>query len=229
MHYNVGYDIINGFPSVGDYVYSEIRKLITNWDLKPGQRISEAEMSKELNVSRTPVREAFIQLKKEELVMVLPQRGTFVTKVNIEKVKEGLFIRSCLESEILSEISGKLTDEQITQVQEYIKGQEDALKEKNAKKFYLNDLLFHKAFFDFTDHKHTWEFIGYSNAQSERVSMFTLLDFDKFDLVLNTHKQVFETLLTDKPELAIEITKTSIFQLLEELEPLKKKHPEYFI
>jgi len=228
VHYNVGYDMINGFTSVGDYVYSEIRKLIINWDLKPGQRVSEAEMSKILNVSRTPVREAFIQLKIEELVMVLPQRGTFVTKVNIEKVKEGLFIRSCLESEVLAEVSGKLTDEQINQVQGYLDSQEEALKDGDAKKFYMYDLLFHKAFFDFANHKHTWDFIDHSNSQSERVSMFTLLDFDRFETVLKVHKQLFQALVDDQPKMAKEITKSSIFQLLEEVEPLKEKHPEYF-
>ena len=91
---------IDDYASVGEYVYAEIRRQIINWKLKPGQRISEAEMSKILEVSRTPVREGFIRLKNEGLVKILSQRGTIISKIDLKKVTEGIFIRTCLKKKL---------------------------------------------------------------------------------------------------------------------------------
>ncbi len=228
MEYNAGHEIINNFPTVGDYVYSVIRNMIVNWELKPGQQVSEAEMSKILNVSRTPVRETFIRLKNEKLVTVVPHRGSFITKVNIEKVNEGLFIRNCLESMVLTEISGKITPDQILEARTFLQKQKEALEDGDAKKFYTHDRLFHKYFFDISNHKYTWSVINYSNAQSERVSMLTLIDIDKFESVYNVHEEILQAIMDNKPDLVAKITKESIYELLDEVKTLQDNHPEYF-
>src|SRR5690242_15180309 len=78
--------------------YDALRASIISLQRTPGQRLSEAELARELGVSRTPVREAIIQLRAEGLVEVAPQLGSFVSKISLRSVREAQFAREALES-----------------------------------------------------------------------------------------------------------------------------------
>jgi DNA-binding FadR family transcriptional regulator len=78
-------------------VYRALRDAIIATDLEPGQRISENELAERLAVSRTPVREALIRLRDERFVQIVPQLGTFVTRISAAAVQDAQFIRESLE------------------------------------------------------------------------------------------------------------------------------------
>jgi len=65
-------------PQVSERVYSQLKKMILSGKLKKGQRLVEEEISKSFNVSRTVVGKAFIQLKKDKLIIRKFKKGTFV-------------------------------------------------------------------------------------------------------------------------------------------------------
>ena len=73
-----------------------VRKIVTN-ALRPGERLSENELSTSLGVSRQPVRDALIRLAEAGLVRALPQRGTEVTRIAIDAVYSGRFLREVAE------------------------------------------------------------------------------------------------------------------------------------
>lgn len=64
--------------SIRENVYHIIKTNIANLQLAPGTTVSTQELAEKLNVSRTPVREAFIRLQKEDLVVIAPQKNTMV-------------------------------------------------------------------------------------------------------------------------------------------------------
>src|ERR1700740_3776685 len=78
-------------------VYDTLRASIVSLQRAPGQRLSEAELARDLGVSRTPVREAIIQLRADGLVEVMPQLGSFVSKISLRNVREAQFAREALE------------------------------------------------------------------------------------------------------------------------------------
>jgi DNA-binding GntR family transcriptional regulator len=84
-------------PSKG-IVAAEIRSRITTGRLPLGARISDKKIAAELNVSRTPVREALVQLQSEGLVVMRPQSGTFVFDLTIEEVRDICATRAILEA-----------------------------------------------------------------------------------------------------------------------------------
>lgn len=217
------------YSSVGEYVYSEIKKRIFNWTLKPGQRISEAEMSNLLNVSRTPVRESFIRLKREGMVEILSQRGTFISKIDIDEVEEGVFIRMNLEREVVRLISGKLSDEYIKKYEENLKNQLDALNEKDYNKFYRYDVEFHKYFFLACEKETTWRFIQQSNSHYERVRVLTLLSIEKFQKIYDAHVDLLKAVIEGRSEDAANMIEGHLSMMSGELEMYKINHPEYFI
>ena len=71
-----------------DYAYRLIRRNIMNLYLKPGAVLNEAELSDQLGMSRTPIREALILLKNEGLVDIMPQRGSRVSHISLSLVRE---------------------------------------------------------------------------------------------------------------------------------------------
>jgi DNA-binding GntR family transcriptional regulator len=77
---------------------AEIRSRITSGRLPLGSRISDKQFAAELNVSRTPVREALVQLQTEGLVVMRPQSGTFVFDLTVDDVREICATRAILES-----------------------------------------------------------------------------------------------------------------------------------
>lgn len=82
---------------VAPQVYLVLRWAITSLDLRPLEALSEQDMARQLAVSRTPVREAFIRLAEEGLVDVRPQQGTYVAAIAIDAVREGQFVREAIE------------------------------------------------------------------------------------------------------------------------------------
>ena len=85
--------------------------------LKPGERIADAQLAQELGVSRTPVREAILQLADEGLVDVVPQHGTFVAPISLEAVREAQFVREALEVAALREVVERITGAELAELE----------------------------------------------------------------------------------------------------------------
>jgi DNA-binding GntR family transcriptional regulator len=79
-------------------VAAEIRSRITTGRLALGARISDKQLAAELEMSRTPVREALVQLQSEGLVVMRPQSGTFVFDLTIEELRDICATRAILEA-----------------------------------------------------------------------------------------------------------------------------------
>jgi DNA-binding GntR family transcriptional regulator len=88
--------------SVRGQVYRMLLRDIVQCVTRPGQSLSEKEVAAALGVSRTPVREAFLQLAEDMLVIISPQRGTTVAKISTRQVRQAQFSREVLERAILA-------------------------------------------------------------------------------------------------------------------------------
>ncbi len=102
-----------GRISAKDIAYEQIKEKILKCVLEPGQAIVNEKLGKELEISRTPLREALQRLEVEELV-VRNSNGTFsVTPISIKEVKELFIMRSKLEGILIRDAIDNLTEESI--------------------------------------------------------------------------------------------------------------------
>lgn len=90
------------FRSAREYAYSVIRDLIAGMSIAPGTLLTEKSVSELLKVSATPIREAFVKLREEGLVIVYPQRGTYVSKIDKERTANARWMRKTLERELIA-------------------------------------------------------------------------------------------------------------------------------
>src|SRR5689334_11568771 len=102
-----------GKMSSRDYVYETIKRNILLLTLEPGQMISEKEIAEKLQVSRTPTREAFIMLAEEDLITVYPQKGSFISLIDIDHVEEARFLRENMEVAILKIACETFTEKEL--------------------------------------------------------------------------------------------------------------------
>ncbi|MDO5617970.1 GntR family transcriptional regulator [Kocuria sp.] len=84
-------------PSLADQAFEQLQDRLIFLDITPGAPVNEGELSRELGVGRTPLREALKRLESEHLVMTYPRRGTFATPVDITTLSEISQVREALE------------------------------------------------------------------------------------------------------------------------------------
>ena len=85
---------------VADQLYRIIRQQIVELALAPGAPISDSAIGFAAGISRTPTREAIKRLEDENLIVVYPSQGSFITKISVPRVEEAIFLREMLEPEV---------------------------------------------------------------------------------------------------------------------------------
>jgi len=82
---------------LSEKVYSTLKNMILNDELKSGEKLNQEKLAQKLGVSRTPLLSAFSKLEKEILIEIIPRRGAFVKKLNYNEFLELYDIRARLE------------------------------------------------------------------------------------------------------------------------------------
>lgn len=100
-----------------DIAYKIIKEKIITIEMSPGSLIHESELMEELNLGRTPIREALKQLEAESLVVVVPRRGMFVADVQITDLQQIYEVRMTLEGLCARLASKRATPEQIEEME----------------------------------------------------------------------------------------------------------------
>jgi len=101
---------------VGDDAYSEVRSFLLDGDVRPGQRLSHRLLAKELNLSRSPVREALLRLEAEGLIEHRPQSGVYLREISARDLRELYEIREILEPHAAEQAARQATASQRSQL-----------------------------------------------------------------------------------------------------------------
>ncbi|WAW15331.1 GntR family transcriptional regulator [Peptostreptococcus equinus] len=100
-------------PISSDVIYYDLLDKIINLRLEPGSKLSENQACLEYNVSRSVVRNAFARLTQNGFLTVYPQRGTYVSKIDLEYIRTALLIRISIEKEVLNRFMKKDNKEDV--------------------------------------------------------------------------------------------------------------------
>src|SRR6201988_3336636 len=116
--------------SIAAQVFRTLRSSIVTMRLTPAPALSEQDIAGRLKVSRQPVREAFIKLSEIGLVRVLPQRGTFVTRISEKEVLDARFVREAVECAIARRASAGIAKAAVEELRDIIAEQRKAARAK---------------------------------------------------------------------------------------------------
>jgi GntR family transcriptional regulator, rspAB operon transcriptional repressor len=212
------------------YVYTYLYQNILSLNLPPGCALSENEIAKQLNVSRTPVREAMIQLEKQDLVEIVPQVGTFVSQINPALVEESRSMREVLESANIKEAADRLSVSNLFELEKCLSIQKVMITEGNYREFLTYDDFFHESIFSSLGKERTWQAIDLMNSQYKRLRLFRLMTISTSDWeeIVKEHEGIYTALKNRDACLAQKLMKEHLTKAPFHMDELKAKHPEYF-
>ena len=140
-----------------EFSYRVIKEGIMSLELRPGQEISEIELAEALQISRTPIREVMTKLREENLVEVIPQVGTYVSKIQLKLIDEAAFMRFTLEKEVLKLSCETFPQDKLLELKKNVAIQEVLLHQKGMEMdFHKLDTEFHYIIFEGNKKENVW-------------------------------------------------------------------------
>ena len=159
-----------------EYALRMLKENIISMELKPGAMVSENELAAQLGLSRTPVREALMDMAQYGLVDILPQRGSRISLIDYALVEEARFAREVLEVAILSIVCENVTEESLVQLRQNVRFQQLSQEPEMSGTFDLMELdnEFHRLLFHIAHKDNTVRMLEGMMVHFDRVRALSL-------------------------------------------------------
>jgi GntR family transcriptional regulator, rspAB operon transcriptional repressor len=184
-------------------VERELRARIIDLTIKPGERLSEAEIAERFQVSRQPVREAFIALMRAGLVDVQPQRGTVVVKLSVRRMLDARFIREAIEVAIVKRACEHFDAHHLDRMRALIDEQRRAIGRNDNESFLHLDNMFHIALAEGAGCAAAWAAVEMQKAHMDRVCALTLHGPGRSAVVVEQHVAIVDAVAAADAEAAV--------------------------
>lgn len=209
-------------------VFRQLRADIISMHLLPGSKISEVEVAKTFNVSRQPVREAFMRLGELNLLEIRPQRATRVRKISHQDLRDTRFIRAAVEVEVVRKACRDASPEALERIAENLEQQRRAIKAMDANALKALDYDFHRLICQAAECAHAFKVISENKAHTERACTLELADAQGMQEVLEGHSAIFIALQAKDEKAAVSSTRAHLKHLDATLKAASENHPDFF-
>ncbi|SDO55300.1 GntR family transcriptional regulator [Desulforhopalus singaporensis] len=206
--------------SLQDFAYVKCQELIRTGELTPGKLYSEVALSKQLNISRTPIRGAIQRLEKEGLVTRLPQRGFQVNEFDLRDIEELFAMRKAIEgfaAELLAATNKKFDPDLFNN---HLMYQQKVCESEGLQQFQEEDRKFHEDLVKATDNQRLIELYGDLRLS---IALFARKRFQvssQRSQSLEEHRQIIRAIEDGDPDRA----RKAIYQHIDRVLELYHKH-----
>jgi len=212
---------------ISDAVFHALSESIRNLELPPGTAISEPGIAASLQVSRSPVREAFTRLVDLGLVTVVPQVGSQIAPISLREVEEAVFIRRALETSAFQQaILDGVPD--VTEVQSLVDANVEAARVGDAVEFFETDERLHQAVFKLAGAPRIWEVIRGTKIQLDRLRWLNLSAALVNPELLVEHQQLVDALVARDAVLGAAVIDKHSTRVLTDTTRLRADNPTFF-
>jgi DNA-binding GntR family transcriptional regulator len=200
--------------SAATRIERELRSAIIDLTIRPGERLSEAEIAERYAVSRQPVREAFIGLARAGLVRVEPQRGTLVLKLSIRRMLDARFIREAIEMAIMRRACSQFEPHYLQTAQILIDEQGLAAEAGDHTAFRRLDAMFHATLAEGAGCLSAWRVIEAEKAHMDRVCTLTLHSAETMRPLVAQHRAILDAVIARDAPAAMAAVQTHLSEIL---------------
>ena len=200
------------FSSLAEHAYSQIKQKIFDFELMPGDLISEGNLTKLIAVSRTPLRQALQQLQHGGFIKAIPKVGWQVTPLNFDKLDEFYDFRILIELNAVKVLCSSNQDNEILKDLQKIWLTPKSKRNFNSQEVGLLDEQFHISLVKASGNE---EMLKTHSEITERIKIVRRLDFTKTDRINTTydeHGQIVKAILAKKTTEAQKLLKAHIDQ-----------------
>lgn len=212
--------------SVTDQVFETLYSKVLTLELSPQTKISEAEVAKQLGVSRQSVRDAFYRLSTLGFLNIKPQSATVVSLISASDVFEARYIRTAIELENIRNACVTLSNDHISALEVQVEEQARAIQEDQKERFHQLDNQFHHDICDFAGYSFTWKSIQEKKAHTDRVRYLSLELSSQ--TALAGHVEILAALRDRNPERAEAAMRDHLSQIESAITQLREENHEWF-
>ena len=184
-------------------VYDILKKQIVHNELRPQQYLNEQELCENLGVSKTPVREALQQLERNRLVVIIPNKGCFVSTISLDLIREVFEIREIYES-AAARIAASLDDR--SQFEDIFHNHESFRLEdiESVRKSLLSGYHIHEIIVNAAGNSFLTEYYGNILDHIVRIRINFMSNFDAKRLheTCEEHRAILRAIIDGNPDAA---------------------------
>ena len=133
---------------LGQQVSRILSEAILEGVLKGGDQLIEVELQKQFGISRSPLREAFRELEKKGLVVIIPRKGTYVKQLSRKDIEDNFPVRALLEGLAAQEAHPRITRQALEALSQTLNKMETAVENNDTKLYWKHHLEFHDIFIE---------------------------------------------------------------------------------
>ncbi len=210
-----------------DYALRNIKENIINLELAPGSQISENELAAEMGLSRTPVREALIELSRVRIIEIHPQKKSTVPLIDYDLVEESRFMRNLLECAVVEldcKMAGPVDLERLSA--------NIRLQKFYLDNYYTNELMtldnqFHGILFEIAKKTQIFALMQNITIHFDRVRSMALSTV-KNTKIVQDHESIFLAIREKDPQRARELMELHLNRYKIDAADIRAAYPQYF-
>ncbi|GAA4842973.1 GntR family transcriptional regulator [Paenibacillus vulneris] len=185
-------------------VYNEIKKVILNGYISSKEVFTEVQLADSLNTSRTPVREALLDLMKEGLITSVPRKGMSIRKVTDKEIEQIFIVRASIESEVMKKLAETITEQQLKQLKISCDQQEKAMRDNDEVTFIHLDQQFHSTLIHLAGFELIEQILLSFHNLSQLIGLKAIKRNNRMQEVLQEHRKILSTLEQRNAEAAVQ-------------------------
>ncbi len=212
---------------VGPQLFRLLRERIVRGDLAPGVRLSEVEIAAFYGTSRQPVREAFIKLAEASLLEVRPQRGSYVSRIDVAAVLAAQFVREAVEADIVRRVAQQISPAALRDLDDLLTAQMAAATAEDPRDFIDLDERFHRTLADLAGQGAGWDFLQPLKSQMDRVRHLSAQQFPR-PVLVQQHSGIVDAIRLGDGTAAERAMRLHLRQILEDVPRIAAAHPDLF-
>lgn len=209
---------------IADHLNDEINSL----RLRPGDKISEAEIAARFGVSRQPVRDAFSRLANLDLLLIRPQRATEVKRFSSREIEKARFVRAAVETEVLRRAARTYGPADAGRLDACLDEQRTVVAARDYKRFGELDYDFHHALCDIARVGFAFDVIRAEKAKVDRLCTLSLAKEDRMPQLLADHEAIAEAIKAGDPDAAVEAGMLHLSRLDATIAAIAETNANYF-
>jgi DNA-binding GntR family transcriptional regulator len=186
--------------SLREEVYESLRRAILHGKVRPGQRLIEEKLAHEAAISRTPVREAFYKLEKDDLVTRRAKGGFVVKQFTRADVDEILGIRIALESYAAYLATSHITADKMAAMEKKLDESRKAMKAKDFNRVIQLHTEFHDLLYKMSKSKKLFQMISHFNDYFYRYRVALIRTAGNIEYALEDHRDMLNAMKKKDPK-----------------------------
>lgn len=213
-----------------NFIYRVLKTNIMILNIKPGTGISESDIGETLGVSRTPIRESVVKLSEERLMDVYPQKGSFVSLIDLKLVEEAFFMRRIVEREVLKLATQKFSTQAIKELEKNLKFQNiiAQIEEDHTELFFL-DNEFHRIIYKEVGKERVWEAVQSLSTHYDRVRFLDAVEKTNLVPTLDQHQEIINIIRDGECDKVDAMIDLHLSNFKNKMAYFIEKYPDYFL